>query len=182
MKGKEILHPTAVLFLICLSVTFCLAGTHLLTRGRIAEAEQRSEAASQKIVLPQAQSFEDAPDHSYAIGKSGNGVVGYVFITKAKSYGGDLSVMTGIDREGKVTGTVLLSSSDTPGLGLNAQKESFRSQYLQSAPQNGFTVVKSKTGADGEIEAISGATITSRAFTSCVNQAVEVFEKVKSGE
>ena len=182
MKIREVLHPAAVLFLICLVVTFCLAGTNLLTRGRIAEANRQTEAASQKVVLPKAGSFEDAPDHSYTVGKAGNNVVGYVFVTKAKSYGGDLSVMTGIDRSGNVTGTSLLSSSDTPGLGLNAKKDSFRSQYKQPAPPDGFSVVKSKTGAKGEIDAITSATITSKAYTSCVNQAIEKFKKVKGSE
>ncbi len=182
MKVKEILHPAAVLVVICLVVTFCLAGTNLLTRGRIAEAKRQAESASQKAVLPQAGSFEDAPDRSCTVGKAGNRVVGYVFVTKTKSYGGDLSVMTGIDRSGNVTGTELLSSSDTPGLGLNAEKESFRSQYKQPAPPEGFAVVKSKTGAKGEIDAITSATITSKAYTSCVNQAIKEFKKVKGSE
>lgn len=62
-------------------------------------------------------------------------MVGYVFSTKASSYGGPIQVMTGISKDGKVTGVVLVSTSDTPGLGLNAQKPEFRDQYRQQAPE-----------------------------------------------
>jgi Predicted NADH:ubiquinone oxidoreductase, subunit RnfG len=179
---KEIARPALVLFLICLVVTLLLAVTNRITRGQIEKMDRESESASRQLVLPEATSFEDSADRTYAVGKAGNDVVGYVFVTKSKSYGGDLSAMTGIGRDGKVAGVSILSSNDTPGLGLNAQKESFRGQYRQAAPENGFEVVKSGTAKDGQIEAVTGATITSKAVTDCVNQAVARYQKIKDGE
>ena len=179
---KEVLKPTITLFVICLIVALLLSATNLMTRDKIDKMNKQTEASSRALVLPGATSFEDSKDKSYAVGKKGNDILGYVFTTKAKSYGGDLSVMTGIGKDGKVTGAVILSISDTPGLGLNAQKESFRNQYKQAVPEKGFEVIKSGSAGDGQIEAMTGATITSKAVTNCVNQAVVQYQKIKGGE
>lgn len=179
---KEVVKPTATLFVICLVITLLLAATNLMTRDKIAEMNKQSEAATRQVVLPGATSFEDSSDTSYAVGKKGSDVFGYVFTTKTKSYGGDLSVMTGIGKDGKVTGVAILSINDTPGLGLNAQKDSFRDQYKQTVPEKGFEVIKSGGAKDGQIEAMTGATITSKAVTACVNEAIETYQKIKGGE
>lgn len=178
---KEIARPAVTLFAICFVMTLLLAVTNQLTKNQVAEMKKQSEAQSRQTVLAEAASFE-TKDDTYAVGKKGGDIVGYVFTTKAKSYGGDISVLTGIGKEGKITGVVLLSSNDTPGLGLNAQKDSFRSRFKQTVPQNGFEVIKSGTAQSGQIEAMTGATITTRAVTDCVNQAVAAYQKIKGGE
>lgn len=182
IDSKEVLIPTITLFIICLVTSVLLAATNLMTRDKIVEINKQSESESRQLVLPSAKNFEDSEDGTYAIGKNGSELAGYVFTTKTKSYGGDLKVMTGIDKEGKITGVVLLTISDTPGLGLNAQKESFRDQYKKAAPENGFEVIKSGTASDTQIEAMTGATITSKAVTTCVNDAVKEYQKVKGGK
>lgn len=178
---KEVARPALTLFIICFVMTALLAVTNQMTKSKVEEMKQQSEAQSRQIVLPDATVFE-TKDATYAVGKKGGDLVGYVFTTKAKSYGGDLNVLTGISKEGKVTGVVLLSINDTPGLGLNAQKDSFRNQYKQAVPEKGFTVIKSGDPKDGEIEAMTGATITSKAVTNAVNDAVAAYQKIKGGE
>ncbi len=182
INPKEVSKPTITLFVICLIIAVLLAATNLMTRDKIAQMNKQTEATSREVVLPGVTNFEDSKDGTYAVGKSGSDISGYVFTTKTKSYGGDLSVMTGIDKDGKVTGVVILSINDTPGLGLNAQKESFRDQYKKAAPEKGFEVIKSGSASDGQINAMTGATITSKAVTDCVNQAVAQYQKVKGGE
>jgi electron transport complex protein RnfG len=177
LDRAEILKPTITLFVICLVVAVLLAATNLLTHDKIAEMNKQTETAARQVVLPGASVFEDSPDGTYAIGKDASNITGYVFTTKTKSYGGDLSVMTGISKDGKVTGVVILSISDTPGLGLNAQKESFRDQYKQTVPEKGFEVIKSGTASAGQINAMTGATITSKAVTECVNEAIAAYQK-----
>lgn len=175
---KEVIKPTLTLFVICFVITLLLAATNLMTRSKIAEMDQQSEAASRQAVLPGATSFQDSSDATYAIGVKEGNILGYVFTTKTKSYGGDMNVMTGISKDGKVTGVVILSISDTPGLGLNAQKDSFRDQYKQTAPEKGFEVIKSGSAKEGQIEAMTGATITSKAVTACVNEAVAAYNNI----
>lgn len=179
---KEIAKPALILFLICLITTACLAGTNLLTKNTIEKHKEESIQQSRRLVLPTAEAFEksEKSDICY-VGKKGSAVAGYVLTTKAASYGGTLEIMTGIDTDGKVTGVTILSISDTPGLGMNAQKESFRDQFKKKAPENGFEVVKGNA-SDGQISAMTGATITSKAVTSAVNEAVTEYQKIKGGE
>jgi electron transport complex protein RnfG len=179
---KEIVRPAFVLFAICLIVTVCLALTNAVTKDAIAAQAEKDAQTSRLAALPSAETFEkyDGAENCY-VGKEGGETVGWVFTTSASSYGGEITVATGISKEGKVTGVVLESTSDTPGLGLNAQKDSFRSQYRQDVPANGFEVVKGTAGS-GQISALTGATISSRAVTSAVNEAVAQYQKIKGGE
>ena len=103
------------------------------------------------------------------VDKDGN-VLGSVVVNVAKGYGGDISVMTGVDKDGKVTGVNILSHSETAGLGANAVKESFRDQFVGLV--KGITVSKDKPG-ENSIDALTGATVTSRAVTKAVNAAIE---------
>ena len=168
MKLKEVLKPALILCVICLLATAALAGTNMLTADTIAQQKVITEQESRKQVLPDADSFEEAD--GYAIGKTGSDVAGYVFVTSAKGY----------DAEGQVTGVVILEQNETPGLGANAEKESFRDQFKQAVPENGFTVTKSTAG-EGEISAMTGATITTTAVTNAVNDAIAQYQEVKEG-
>ena len=140
--------------------------------------EANGAAAAEKAmgeVLPAAESFEEktAPDGSvYHVGKSGGETVGCVFITSAKGYGGDVKIMTGVDTGGKVSGISILEINETPGLGMNAKKDDFRNQFKG---QSGELKVN-KDG--GEIVAITSATVTSRAVTKAVNEALALYESV----
>ena len=172
ITAKDILKPALILFVICLVVTALLAGTNLLTKDKIAEQSALEAEQSRKVVLSDADSFEEAD--GYYIGKANNETVGYVFQTEAK-------VMTGISADGQITGVVILEHSETPGLGANAEKASFTDQFKQTAPEKGITLVKNKAPSDGEIEAMTGASITSRAVTNAVNEAITKYNTVKEG-
>ena len=150
ITAKDILKPALILFVICLVVTALLAGTNLLTKDKIAEQSALEAEQSRKVVLSDADSFEEAD--GYYIGKANNETVGYVFQTEAKGYGGAVKVMTGISADGQITGVVILEHSETPGLGANAEKASFTDQFKQTAPEKGITLVKNKAPSDGEIE------------------------------
>ena len=184
LNAKDVLIPTLVLFLVSLLVTAALAGTNLLTAEKIAEQEELAAQASRQVVLPKAESFEAQQGGSgeYFIGKKGSEIVGYVFTTSSPSgYGGAISVMTGIQTDGQISGVVILSHNETPGLGANAEKEDYRNQYLQKAAEGGFTLIKTGTPGEGQILAMTGATITSNAVTEAVNKAIAEYETVKEG-
>ncbi len=184
LSAKEVLVPAVSLFLICLVVTALLAGTNLLTRDTIAQQNLLKEESSRRIVLSQAERFEEKSLDGmvYYVGKDASGQeVGYVFTTESKGYGGAIQVMTGIGTDDTVQGVVLLSQEETPGLGANAAKEEFRQQYEQAVPQDGFEVVKNTPG-EGQIEAMTGATISSDAVTDAVNQALVAYQTIRGGE
>ena len=161
LNPKAVLKPAVSLFLICLIVTALLAGVNMLTADRIAALAVQTAEDSQKVVLPNAASFEEV-DEDTVKGLDGSGqLAGYVITTEAKGYGGTIEVMTGITADGSVSGVVLLSQNETPGLGANA--------------------TKSGGAADGQIQAMTGATITSQAVTDAVNLAVEKYQTLEKG-
>lgn len=177
---KSILVPTIALFVICLVATTLLAFANSVTAPIIEELAIKTEIETRKTVLATAEEFkeESADGISYALGvdKDGNSV-GMVFTTTAKSYGGEILVMTGVSMDGKVTGVELLSINDTAGLGMNATKPSFKDQFIGLI--NGVKVMKNSSNHDNnEITALTGATITSQAVADAVNAALANFEAV----
>ena len=180
LDAKSILRPTGAVY--HLRGGFRRPGGHQPAHpGPHCPAGSGKRRGSRKIVLPQADTFESQEDGAYYTGLAGGELAGYVFETGASGYGGTVSVMTGIDVEGNITGVVILSHDETPGLGANATKSSFLDQYLQPAPEGGLSVVKYQTPSDGQIEAMTGATVTSTAVTNAVNQAIEQYYAVKGG-
>ncbi len=177
---KNIIVPTIALFLICLVATTLLAFANSVTAPIIEELAVKTEMESRKKVVTLAEEFVDKNENgvSYALGLDAEGnPLGMVFTTTAKSYGGEILVMTGVDMDGKVSGVELLSINDTAGLGMNATKADFRSQFLGLV--NGIKVMKNSSNHDNnEITALTGATITSQAVTDAVNAALADFEKV----
>ena len=119
LDAKSVLAPAAILFAICIVVAAALAGTNALTEKRIAQAALAKAEESRMVVLPSAESFEERDSHYAGLDGAGQ-TVGYVFETESKGYGGTVKVMTGISTEGEITGVVVLSHSETPGLGANA--------------------------------------------------------------
>lgn len=180
MKIKDLIKPALILFLICLITASALVGTNILTSKKI---EQENIENAEKIrleVLPDAYSFEDMGDYVEGIDYYGK-VIGYVFTTGAKGYSGTVKVMTGVSSSGTISGVAILEHNETVGLGANTAKKEFLSQYNQKIPQNGFSVTKTSP-ADGEISAVTGATISSKAVTKAVNEAVDMYKNIKGGE
>ena len=181
---KEIVRTALLLFLICAVAAGILAGVNLITAPRIAEAAAQAAQSSKASVLPVAASFEDVTLSDGSVGYRGlneNGdCVGYVFSTSASSYGGKLQLMTGFDTNGVVTGISLLGISDTPGLGMNAKKAVFQSQFMGTDGE--LTVIKSGTAGKNQIQAITSATITSTAVSSCVNTARQYFNELNAAK
>lgn len=97
---------------------------------------------------------------------------GYVVTCLAKGYGGSVTLALGIDGEGAVKGIQIMDcSNETPGLGQNSTNSDWNSQYVGMDTTQEIAVVKDGTGSaeSGTINAISGATITSKAVTRAVN-------------
>lgn len=175
----EVITPTAVLAIICVVVTLALSSTNLLTAGKIeALAIETQNKAMAKLIeadeyheLPATTSFGDI---TYNAAIKGGDTVGCIFVTEANGYGGVVSVMTAVDMEGKVIAVEILAAADeTPGLGQNVTKEYFYTRF------NGMSgdIVVQKAGTakkeNNEIDAVTGATISSEAVKTAVNQALD---------
>lgn len=174
-KMKDYLVPTVTLFVICLIATLLLGVTNSVTAPIIADLAVETEKKSRQVVFADAASFgeaeiaDDGTSVVTALDEAGN-IIGHVVVNTAKGYGGDISVMTGVDKDGKVTGINILSHSETAGLGAKAAEQSFRDRFVGLI--EGISVSKDKAG-DNSVDAITGATITSRAVVESVNAAIQ---------
>lgn len=183
MSPKAILAPAIALLLICLVATTLLAGTNMATAEKIKQNAVEKENASRMVVLPDGKDYSEVTTLesgiTYCTGLNENGeAVGYVFTSGAKGYGGTVSVMVGLDLEGAITGIEILSHSETPGLGANATGDSFKNRFTGKTGE--LTVDKNSN--DGQnIQAITAATITSKAVVSAVNAVIAEFEAIKGG-
>ncbi len=175
---KEILVPTITLFLIALMATLLLSLVNSVTADRIAAATAAAEAEARQTVFSDADNFVEKDNYYEATDADGN-VIGYVFNTASKGYGGDVPVTVGIDVSGTITGIVPGDlSNETPGLGQNASKDSFKAQFVGKSGK--LTVVKNAPG-DGEIQAMTSATITTNAVVGAVNAAMDMFNEITGG-
>ncbi len=179
---KDILVPTVALFVFCLVATALLAGTNLVTSEKIAQNAVEKENSSRMIVLPEGKQFGEVTTLesgiTYCEGKDDSGnSAGYVFTSSAKGYGGAIGVMIGVDTEGVITGIEILSHAETPGLGANATGEKFKGNFVG---KSGVLTVDKNSNDGQNIQAITAATITSKAVTSAVNAALTEFEALKA--
>lgn len=193
LNVKEIIIPAVALFVICLVVTALLGLTNNLTEGPIAEVDAKIAQQSRETVCPDAASFElmelnleSSKTEVYsALNESGD-IIGYAISTAARGYGGDIKVMIGIDIANQeiIAINVYDNSGETPGLGANTSTESFMMQFSGAdGLANGYVVNKdaSKEPEKTSIDAVTGATISSRAVTSAVNEAVEIYNTMLKG-
>ena len=111
--------------------------------------------------------------------KSGKSL-GYVITVVTKSYGGNATFSMGVTNDGTMNGYKITDISDTPGLGMKSTEPKFMDQF-KGISIGKYTVTKGTPG-DNEIQAISGATITSRAITNGVDAGFEYFKSIAGGE
>lgn len=176
---KQILIPTIALFVICLVATTLLAFANNITEPLIEKNAIETENKSRSEIFQNANFQEKTGNGiSYVLAEDENGeAVGMIFTTSAKSYGGDLTVMTGVNMDGTVKKIQILSINDTAGLGMKAQKDDFKSRY--EGLVNGIKVAKNSADpSNNEILALTGATVTSNAVTEAVNLALENFNTI----
>ena len=193
--NKSIIKDALILFVITLIAGFGLGAVYQITAEPIEKANYNIQQEAYKTVFPDAAKFVDmdgfdsdaatkiVSDAGYpdtiegcvlAEDNSGN-TLGYVItVTDPNSYGGNVTFSLGITEDGTLNGYSITSINDTPGLGMKAKEPSFYEQYVGKNPTK-FAV--SKDGGDGEqIDALSGATITSRAVTGAVNAALGYYQ------
>ncbi|MDD4699892.1 MAG: RnfABCDGE type electron transport complex subunit G [Oscillospiraceae bacterium] len=182
LSAGNILKPAASLLIICVVITFALAVTNNITSKKIEELQTQVEKQAMSRII-QADSYTECEvtldGETYIYYTAGDPIKGYILTLSSAGYGGDVSVMTGINLDGTIASIeVLNASSETPGLGQNATKSGFSEQFFGKSGQ--LSVAKNAT-KDTEIDAITGATITSTSVTDSVNFALKLFEEIRKG-
>ena len=180
MSLKAILIPTLSLFLICAVVTALLAVTNNVTAEKIAANEAQSKQESMLNVCPGVTYFETVIEDVMYLGVDKDGdPVGYAISTVKNGYGGQVKVMTGFDLEGNIIGVdVYYNDDETPGLGKNTSNQAFTDQYKGLTVNEDIVVSKDATAGNSQtVDAVTSATISSRAVTAAVNEACGIFHE-----
>ena len=198
---KNMLKDAAILFAITLISGLLLGLVYQVTAQPRMEQQERKIREACQAVFAQAEQFEELSytmDEALAQQLAENGVkigtvyqardaagspMGYVIeTTSGEGYGGNITLYAGITNDGIVNGVSILTISETPGLGMRAE-EVLVPQFAEKQAEV-FTYTKTGSQSDSEIDAISGATITTKAVTNAVNGAVSAFTQdlQKGGE
>lgn len=183
---KEVLKTAGILTAICVVVTLLLAGTYIITKEPIEQTAAKEKAQAQSAVLP-ADEYIDIEGENASVAISNGRVIGCVITTQAKGYGGDIKVMTGILMTGDITGVQILSMSETPGVGTKTNNDNFLSQFLtvslsdvspSDIPTEPWGAIDNFELDGTRVDAITGATISSRAVTSAINDALRIYSRL----
>lgn len=198
---KNMIKDAMILFAITLVAGLLLGVVNEVTKEPIALAKEKAKRQACQNVFADAASFEkmtldesvsesliaagftgaDIDEASYALDANGNKLGAVVTVTDHEGYGGDIQFSIGITNDGVINGISILSISETAGLGMEAGK--VLAPQFQQVPLTYFTYTKNGKTSDDMIDAISGATITTKAVVNGVNAGVFYFENyVRGGE
>mgnify|MGYP002800923084 CR=1 FL=1 len=184
MKGKtwsEIVKPIVVLGAICLVASGALAAVNEVTAPIIKAQEDAAANEAYYAVLPDADTFEAVTDYQtsniQAVMKASNGA-GWAIQAYGKGFGGDVPVIVGFDANGTIVGIQFLANNETSGYG----------QQLVDGSEKGVTFTQQFIGMSEapvvgtNIDAMTGATVSSKAAASAVTSAMNCFNEVALGQ
>ncbi|MBR0464684.1 MAG: RnfABCDGE type electron transport complex subunit D [Clostridia bacterium] len=203
---KRLPKPVVVLTVITLIAGVALSGVYAITKDTIEEQKRAANAASYRVVLPEADSFgqdrtidaaiEDMNGGVYGAGfgrvyineclpgydAEGNLVGHVVRVTTADGFDGDITLVVGMKADGVLQGISYTVLNETPGMGMRAGEPEFMSQF-EGREVERFTLNKAgaSDNAPDAIDAVSGATITSTAVVNAVNAGIDFYHNVVIG-
>ena len=175
------------LTIICLVAGAILAGVNMYTTGPIAASKAAALEAAIKAVTPE---FDNKPSEDAYMAVTGDGdslkiypaTKGGEFVGAAvesntkKGFSGEIKVIVGFDKTGKLLNYSVLQHAETPGLGAKMQDWFSTDKNKQSVLGRNLADGALKVTKDGgDVDAITAATITSRAFLDAVNRAYSAF-------
>ena len=187
-KKDTLLNMFVALFVICIVAGGVLGIVFNATKDPISAAENAKRTAAIKNVLPEFKTLktvnvksamEDAEIPFHLAYDADNNFIGAAVETFTnKGFSGNISLMVGILADGTVKNISVLQHAETPGLGSKMEEETFKGQFCDKNPAS-FNFSVKKDG--GDVDAITAATISSRAFCDAVNRALSTFENNKGG-
>lgn len=204
MKNK-IIKDALALTLITLVAGVALGGVYEITKDPIARQEAQAKAEAYEQVFTDAAAFEEIEMDDTLIqtirdqldqegykaqsieevmraeDQSGE-TLGYAFtVVTSEGYGGDIQFSMGVQNDGTLNGISILSIGETAGLGMNADTPAFKDQFVGKQVEK-LQYTKNGAAQDDEINAISGATVTTNAMTNGVNAGLCAFRVMEGGD
>ena len=204
MKNK-IIKDALALTLITLVAGVALGGVYEITKEPIARQEAQAKAEAYEQVFTDAAAFEEVEMDDTLIqtirdqldqegykaqsieevmraeDQSGE-TLGYAFtVVTSEGYGGDIQFSMGVQNDGTLNGISILSIGETAGLGMNADTPAFKDQFVGKQVEK-LQYTKNGATQDDEINAISGATVTTNAMTNGINAGLCAFRVMEGGD
>ncbi len=203
-KKSGVLINTVALLAVTFVCVALLAVVNQITRGPIEQAEIEARAAAYSAVYPGAPGFAEVEntqemldssaellensgcggcsiDDVLSVTDNSGAVQGYVVsATSPSGYGGDLQIAIGITADGKLTGFDVISHSETPGFGAKSTEPEFKNQFA-GKPASKLSYSKTGAASETEFDAVSGATITTKAVEEAVNSAIVFYQENFAG-
>ena len=192
---KGIFKAICAIMLITVIMGAILGTVYSVTKEPIEKAEEKAKQEAYKEVFPEAadiltldgekldyaqlndliHSFgftHDTIDEICLVSDADQNLIGYiVVVTNDNGYGGEIQMVVGMRKDATITGLAFLELKESPGLGMEADKEKFKNQFV-GKHETRYEYTKTGAVVDSQIDAISGATITTSAVTDGVNAAV----------
>lgn len=192
--NNQIVKFGLILSIVCVIAAGLLATVNLATREKIKQQRFAEQQAALKEVMPQAESFtpvKDGEDVLYYQAKDfGKNVIGYCFLAQGKGYSSIIEAMAGMDIKGVISGVKIISHNETPGLGSKIAAIDDETTLFDAMTGRAKDKPKPKpwfgqrfsgknvSGLEKEVDAISGATISSSAVIKAVKEKAEATLKL----
>lgn len=183
---KETITMAVKLSLICAVAAFALANVAEVTREPIARSEARAQREAVEAVLPSFARLaidtlrtDDGAERIYFRGVTADEAASGTAFTAVSGlgYSGEIEIMVGVDDAGKVNGVRVLRHAETPGLGANYAAPAMLDAFYKGRALDGDWKLK-KDG--GEVDAVTGATVTGRAIADAIEQGARRFAEDRS--
>ena len=187
-KESHLKNMVLTLFLVTLVASSVLAYVHKITEEPIRESRLRKKTTALRNVLPEFTNSpieevkkvtlknSEYPLQVYPAKRDGQNVGIAIRTYTNKGYSGEFWIMVGFDESGTITKTSVLQHQETPGLGSKMKQKPFKGQFRDIDPAETDLRVK-KDG--GDIDAITAATISSRAFCDATRRGYKAYKKYK---
>ncbi len=172
---KNRYYPIVFLIIIVfVSVSLVMLLSNV-TKARIIAQRDEAIISQFKVIFPDIQDY-NSRDVYYEI-YSGGAIIGYAFIAKGQGYGGEISILIGINSDFAVKKITIIANTETPGLGTKISENFFIDQF---AGLSSSEISLAKDG--GKIDAITGATISSQAVVNAVKNQLETIVEIIKGQ
>lgn len=168
-------RPAIILLIIAVIASAILSFTYVQTKSRIDRNVAEKIATIQKRVLPGADEYNEKQLGSltYYEAITDGSLTGRVLLVRPSGYGGPIDLLVGI-KAGKVSGVEVLQMKETPGFGDKVSTPKFIKQFLGKSADDPVAIRE-------DIDAVTGATITSKAFINGVREALDRNRDLEAG-
>lgn len=177
MKKKELFGGILVLTIITALSGYLLAYVYKTTKPAIEKQQKLEEEKINKEIFPEGDKFVEKETKGikyFSVLNSKGEEIGKIFTTTSLGYGGYIKIKVGVDENFKIKGVKILQHNETPGLGAKITNDKFLSQFKGKTIED---IYLKKDKSNGKIDAITGATISSRAVTDGIRKLLEKVKK-----